>query len=360
MNAVAKTKSLAFQRGFAQISNHIKQALPPHVPFERFQRVVMMAVQKEPKLLECDQRSLFLECQKAAADGLLPDGREGVIVYRWNSKLGKTVAVWQPMVAGLMKLARNSGEIASITSQVVFEGEQFRVILGDEEKIEHERRLDLPENPKIVGAYAVAVLKNGERIREFMPWWQIEKVRNVNKDWAKGPWATWADEMSRKSCIRRLSKRLPLSTDRDQDQRLQSAIERTDEMTIEGFAEPVTAEAPASLPSSKLDAIEEAIDTTAAPYDPDTGEIIEGEAQQEEAPAATAKPPAPDLDKLRDRVDRAIKVFAGLTTMVQLEKEERAVQGLIQDIAEAEASDLGRMLAETMTAARGRFAKVAT
>ncbi len=132
------------------------------------------------------------------------------------------------MVAGLMKLARNSGQIASISSQVVFKGERFRVVLGDDEAIEHERDLELAGSDDIVAAYAVARLKDGsEPIREVMTWKQIEKVRNVNTYWQKGPWSKWKDEMARKTVIRRLAKRLPFSTDRDDD-RLRDAIERTD------------------------------------------------------------------------------------------------------------------------------------
>lgn len=256
MNAIARTNAEAFKVGFTRMKSQISAALPSHVPYERFERTVMMAVQKEPKLLECDQKSLFMECQKAAADGLLPDGREGVIVYRWNSRAGKNMAVWQPMVGGLMKLARNSGEIASLSSQVVFKGEAFRIVLGDEERIEHERSMELPDRPEIVGAYAVAVLKNGEKVREFMSWAQLEKVRAVNTQWSKGPWASWADEMSRKSVMRRLIKRLPLSTDRDADARFQAAVERVDDAVEGSFTESARIEEQTDRKVSKLDALE--------------------------------------------------------------------------------------------------------
>jgi recombination protein RecT len=261
MNAVAKTEAQAFQSGFDRMLPQIKAALPSHIDLDRFKRVIMMCVQKNPKLLNGDQRALFLACQNAAADGLMPDGREAVIIPRWNTKENREVATYQPMVGGLMKLARNSGEIASINSQVVYEGEPFKITLGDDERIEHERVLNLPPDAKIIGAYAVAVLKNGERVREFMTARDLEKVRNVNKYWAKGPWANWADEMSRKSAIRRLSKRLPLSTDRDGDHRLQNAIERTDDVVDGTFTEASTnAEAPRV--GGKLAALEGLVDST--------------------------------------------------------------------------------------------------
>ncbi|MDR6181999.1 recombinase RecT [Asaia bogorensis] len=225
---VARITPDQFAHEFSKIIPQVQAVLPAHIPFEKFERVVRIAVQKNTSLLECSPKSLFMECVKAASDGLLPDGREGAIVPRWNSQARCKEAVWQPMVAGLMKLARNSGQIASISSQVVFRGERFRVVLGDNETIEHERDLELAGSDDIVAAYAVARLKDGsEPIREVMTWKQIEKVRNVNEYWQKGPWAKWKDEMARKTVIRRLAKRLPFSTDRDDD-RLRDAIERTD------------------------------------------------------------------------------------------------------------------------------------
>lgn len=229
MNAIAKTDADQFRVGFARIVPQIKATLPAHVPFEKFERICMMAVQRDPDLLKTDHRTLFLELQKCAADGLLPDARQAVIVRRWNSKLNKEAATYQPMVAGLRILMRNSGEVATLHAQVVYEGEPFRIVLGDEERIEHERRMECISDDKIVGAYAVATLKDGEKIREFMTWPELEKVRNVNKFWNKGPWATWKAEMCRKSVVRRLYKSVPQSVDKA-GEALERAIERDDEL----------------------------------------------------------------------------------------------------------------------------------
>lgn len=227
--AVKKISPQEFAEQFAAIIPQVKSVLPAHVTFEKFERVVRLAVRKNPDLLTCSPASLFMACIQAASDGLLPDGREGAIVSRWSSKKSCNEASWMPMVAGLMKLARNSGDIASISSQVVFEGEHFRVVLGDEERIEHERDLG-KTGGKIVAAYAVARLKDGsDPIREIMSWGQIEKIRNTNKKWEWGPWKAWEDEMARKTVIRRLAKRLPMSTDKE-GERLRSAIERIDSL----------------------------------------------------------------------------------------------------------------------------------
>ena len=45
---------------------------------------------------------------------------------------------------------------------------------------------------------------------------EIEKVREASRAKDSGPWVSWWGEMARKTVIRRLSKRLPMSTDLEQ------------------------------------------------------------------------------------------------------------------------------------------------
>src|SRR5688572_8778353 len=95
------------------------KALPAHVPAERFKRVVLTAVQNNPKLLQVERRSFFNACMKAAQDGLLPDGRESAIV-EFKDKDRGPMAQYMPMVAGIRKKVRNSAEIADWNAHVVF------------------------------------------------------------------------------------------------------------------------------------------------------------------------------------------------------------------------------------------------
>lgn len=202
----------------------IRAALPEHVSFDRFRRVVLTAIQSDPDLMRADHMPLLTACLRAAQDGLMPDKREGAIV------LFKGKPAWMPMVAGLMKLARNSGEVASLQAQAVYRGEPFRVVLGDEDRIVHERVLDAVDaGQPPVAVYAIALLRDGTRVHEAMTWKQVMKVKGSSASGDKGPWGSWPDEMARKTVLRRLMKRLPLSTDRDGDRRLAQAVERVDE-----------------------------------------------------------------------------------------------------------------------------------
>jgi recombination protein RecT len=187
-----------------------KNALPSHIKPEKFQRVVMTVVQQTPALLNADRRSLFASCIKCAADGLIPDGREAALVM-----FGSTVQ-YMPMLAGIQKRARNSGEIASIQAHVIYENDKFLIRRGLTETIEHEP-LFPGDRGKPIGAYAIAKFKDGsDPVFEVMDYAAIERVRAVSRSGSKGPWKDWWDEMARKTVFRRLSKWLPMDSEADE------------------------------------------------------------------------------------------------------------------------------------------------
>lgn len=225
MNQVAKvdkaqSPAATFRDQWTKQEQEITAALPPHIPVERFMRVVMTAVSASPDLLAADRRSLFESSMKAAQDGLLPDGRDGALVI-FNAKVkdnGKDVWIkkvqWMPMVGGILKKIRNSGELLTISAYVAYEKDEFEYTLGDEESIVHRPCLEEDRGrPRLV--YAVAKTKDGGVYREIMTFKDVEKVRGVSRAKDSGPWKDWWDEMAKKTVIRRLAKRLPMSSDLD-------------------------------------------------------------------------------------------------------------------------------------------------
>ena len=181
-------------------------ALPSNIAPEKFRRVVMTVAQQNPDLIGADRKSLLGACMKCAADGLIPDGREAALVL-FSGKVQ-----YMPMMGGLLKRARNSGEIASVASHVVYKHDEFTIEYGDDERLIHKPKLD-GERGEAIGAYAVAKLKDGSIVREWMSKAEIEKVRAVSRSKNNGPWAQWWDEMARKTVWRRLSKWLPMDAD---------------------------------------------------------------------------------------------------------------------------------------------------
>ncbi|MDR7232785.1 recombination protein RecT [Caulobacter sp. BE264] len=183
-------------------------ALPDHVSPEKFVRVVVTAIQSNPDLQRADRDSILGAALKCAQDGLIPDGREAALVV-YSGK-----AQYMPMIAGILAKVRRSGEMSTIGAHVVYENDAFTYVLGDEERIEHSPALTNRGKP--IAAYAIAKTKDGGLYREVMSVDQINQVRNVSKAKNAGPWSQWWDEMARKTVLRRLSKRLPMSTDLQQ------------------------------------------------------------------------------------------------------------------------------------------------
>lgn len=200
--------------------SEIAKALPAGVEPGRFIRTVVTAVQMTPALLDADRRSLFAACMKAAQDGLMPDGREAVLnIYNTKVKedgrdVWKSMVQYLPMVRGLLKVARNSGEVAHLDAAAVYERDEFIFERGDESRLVHRPYLGEEDPGKVIAAYCIAKLANGEIHREVMSRRDIEKVRGASKA-ANGPgWTTWYDQFAIKSVIKRATKLLPSSSDR--------------------------------------------------------------------------------------------------------------------------------------------------
>lgn len=195
--------------GIRKMQDEFKLVLPPHIPPERFTRNAITVVNSNPEFLkdDVDRRSLYGAVMKAAQDGLILDGREAaLVVYKGKCS-------YQPMVEGIMKLVRNSGDVSTISVHVVKENDSFDYELGDNERMIHKPAFK--DRGKTVGAYSIVTLKNGDKSREWMDVDQLEAIRKRSYAAQKGPWVTDTDEMYRKTVFKRHAKRLPKSTDID-------------------------------------------------------------------------------------------------------------------------------------------------
>ena len=195
-------------------------ALPAHIPVERFKRVLLTAIQMNPKLATADRPTLFTSAMKAAHDGLLPDGREGaLVIYKTKVVInGQDKWVdgvqWMPMIAGLRKKVRNSKEIATWDAKVVYEKDEFLYEDGLDLILKHKPYID-GDPGEIRAVYSVAKLKTGEISVDVMPKFQIDRIRGLSKSPDKGPWGAHYSEMAKKTVARRHSKVLPMNTDLD-------------------------------------------------------------------------------------------------------------------------------------------------
>lgn len=208
----------ALRQNLAKMEGDFKAVLPAQIPAEKFIRTLMTAVQMQPDLLQADRKSLYACGMKAAQDGLLLDGREAApVIFNKKAPGGggwEKHVQYMPMLGGLLKKLRNSGEVATIAAHVVYDNDHFDYELGDDERISHKPILRGPRG-EAIAVYCVAKTKDGAVYREVMSVEEVEKIRAVSRSKDSGPWVAWWDEMAKKSVIRRICKRLPSSADVD-------------------------------------------------------------------------------------------------------------------------------------------------
>jgi len=228
----------------------LQSALPKHITVDRMLRVALTAVQKTPKLLDCDRTSLLAAVMQSAELGLEP-GSAIAMAYFVPFK-GKVTFI--PSYRGLIELARRSGQIMSIWSHVVYERDIFSVSYGLDPNLKHEPLWN-GDRGKPIGAYACARLKGDAIQFEVMSLAEIEKIRKAapSAGGESSPWDTHWDEMAKKTVLRRLSKLLPVSIEYRKAIDYEEAADRG-EIVLPDFADSITVEADsAPAGSSPLD-----------------------------------------------------------------------------------------------------------
>lgn len=277
----------AWHGALTRMRDEFSKALPGHITPEKFIRTAQTAAAMTRNIENVrDSRSLLAACTKAAADGLILDGREAALRIDQKGEVQ-----YMPMVRGLLKLAYNSGEIKSIVIEAVRKGDVFDYSpTRAAEPIIHKIDL-LAERGEVYAVYAIAALKSGGIEYAVMTVQDVNRIRDRSDGWKafkagkikSTPWSADWDEMAKKTVFRRLSKHLPSSADRQGD-----APELADDDVIYD----VTPAAPAPSPAVKqrggaaaalkdVTPAQQPDEQPAPPvdaYDHDTGEVIDATA----------------------------------------------------------------------------------
>lgn len=182
-------------------------ALPKHLTSDRLLRVAMTSIQKTPKLLDCTPQSLLACVMTCAQLGLEPDqflGQAYLVPYG-------NVCTLIPGYRGYIALARRSGELQTLSAQVVYSNDEFSLQYGVEDTLIHKPALN--GRGEAIGAYCVFKYKDGGYSFDWMSKEDIEKIRKRSKASDNGPWMTDWDEMAKKTVIKRHAKLAPLSVE---------------------------------------------------------------------------------------------------------------------------------------------------
>jgi phage RecT family recombinase len=200
--------------------------------FDRLRSTFMIAVQQEPDILKCTPESIRREISKCAADGLVPDSKEAVLLAYLEKKPGTNdkhyVANYQPMVYGIIKRMRELGGVFQIVCRLVRENDDFVLDEANPDSLSHKSKPFASKETRgpVVGGY---VIFRDEHLRvmhlETMSAEDFDKVREASKAPNSPAWTKWEDEMKKKAVLRRGSKYI--SIDNDKIRRL---LERQDSM----------------------------------------------------------------------------------------------------------------------------------
>jgi recombination protein RecT len=215
----AKAQSIRSLFNDNRVKGEIMKALPKHLTADKLIRVAMTSIQRNPKLMDCTQQSLLGCIMTSAALGLEPDpflGQAYFVPY-WNTKKNCYEAQFMPGYRGYIALARRTGELQSVSSQVVYERDFFTLQYGLTEKLDH-----VPadgDRGNIKGAYVIFRYKDGAYSFDYMTYADIKaiakrsKTYDEKKDEWTGPWATDEGEMCKKTVIKRHAKLTPMSVE---------------------------------------------------------------------------------------------------------------------------------------------------
>ncbi|MBL4622884.1 MAG: recombinase RecT [Immundisolibacteraceae bacterium] len=186
--------------------------LPSGTTIDQFIRCASIAMVQSKDLCEANQDSVIMALTMCARDGLVPDNKEAALVT-FNTK-DKTTYTWVkkaqylPMIDGVIKRARMSGQIASMASKAVYENDAFDYWM-DENGEHYNYRPTFGDRGNLLLCFSYAKLTNGELLIEVMTKADIDKVKAASKTSGFGPWVDWYDRMGCKAVTHRLCRRLP-------------------------------------------------------------------------------------------------------------------------------------------------------
>lgn len=219
MQVAQQLKMSTVREMLEKSKGQIAAALPNTCTPERMMRITATAIQKTPKLLDCDPLSLIAAVMECAQLGLEPNtilGHAHLIPFH-NGKTKRLEVQVILGYAGLIELALRSDKVSDVKATVVYEKDRFHYEEGLTPRIEHTPS-EKVDKGQVKAAYAVAQLANGRATFALMWREEIDKIgdavkEKIKEDWqlAKSPWVTNYVEMCKKTVIRRLSKTLPSS-----------------------------------------------------------------------------------------------------------------------------------------------------
>ncbi len=222
----------------SKYQGQIEAVLPKHLTPTRVLKMIVGAINKTPALLNCTPMSVINAVLTASQLGLeigpgsaylIPFGKECTLLIDYRGKID---------------LAQRTGRVLDIDLEVVYSKDKFRIFRDESghKRLEHEpvlfregpdgEHLPITEKDRGVpiGAYAMAILKDGPPKIVFMPAIDIDAIKARGRSSGGGPWKTDTMEMWKKTVCHRICKTLPSSAEKSEPLRQSQEIDDKFEM----------------------------------------------------------------------------------------------------------------------------------
>jgi recombination protein RecT len=212
-------REVATLRGELQkMVTEFDKALAGKITPDRMVRIVLTAVQTNPKLAECSRASFFGAVMQSCQLALEPNTPLGhsYLIPRWNGAKKCLECNFQMGYQGMLDLAYRSDEYKRISAEIVYEGDEFDYEYGFDAFVRH-KPMGASDNPRY--AYALYELKNGGREFKVWTWEKIMKhAEQFSESFDKSfsPWKSNKESqegMAKKTMLINLLKYAPKSAE---------------------------------------------------------------------------------------------------------------------------------------------------
>lgn len=290
-------------------ADEFAKAMPSVMTKDRFMRIAIGAIRKNPKLLECDPLSLMGSLLVAAQLGFEVNTPLGhfFLIPRRNKNTGRMEADGQIGYKGWFDLVARSGRFVSMTAEPVHENDHFIYRLGDEPLIEHSPVLK--DRGRAYAYYVSIRVKDGGIFRKVLTRDDVERYRRRSQSPNSPAWVNDFDSMALKTTFLRIVPWLPKSTEMQNAMAFENTIEASGTVVYrekQGQIDYVIPE-PAALPEPDPE----------PQYEPDDdgfvadAEVVETPrpVEQKAAPKAPRKrQPAAKMEVISEKVGPPIEV----------------------------------------------------
>ena len=205
--ALSKSGNKSIQELINESAKELGRALPSHMSPERMCRIALTTLRLNPKLMNCDPKSILGALFQSAALGLEPNVEGQAYIVPYSNE-----AVFQIGYKGIIDLFYRHESSLSIDAHTVHENDDFSYTYGTESKLEHQPALS--NRGKAIAYYAVAKMRDGASVFKVMSKEDCEQHgKKHSKTYGNGPWKTDFDAMAKKTVLLQLAKLLPKSVE---------------------------------------------------------------------------------------------------------------------------------------------------